>query len=96
MVPNLGYKKDAFLEPSLISNSLTNIPIITIQQLCLLLTAPTNKLVAIPIRVLLRHHHPVVRLHGRTAFFMKGLNCYKSIGLLAGKYYPDLTNNRPT
>ena len=27
MVPNLGYKKDAFLELSLISNFLTNIPI---------------------------------------------------------------------
>ena len=29
MVPNLGYKKDAFLEPSLISNFLTNIPTTT-------------------------------------------------------------------
>ena len=27
MVPNLGYKKDAFLEPSLISNFLTDTPI---------------------------------------------------------------------
>ena len=26
MVPNLGYKKDTFLEPSLISNFLTDIP----------------------------------------------------------------------
>ena len=26
MVPNLGYKKDAFLEPSLISNFLSNTP----------------------------------------------------------------------
>ena len=29
MVPNLGYKKDAFLEPSLISNFLPDIPITT-------------------------------------------------------------------
>ena len=30
MVPNLGYKKGAFLEPSLISNFLSDIPITTI------------------------------------------------------------------
>ena len=32
MVPNLGYKKDAFLELSLISNFLIDIPNITIPQ----------------------------------------------------------------
>ena len=30
MVPNLGYKKDTFLEPSLVSNFLSNTPITTL------------------------------------------------------------------
>ena len=30
MVPNLGYKKDTFLELSLVSNFLSNIPITTL------------------------------------------------------------------
>ena len=61
MVPNLGYKKDAFLELSLISNFLLDLPNITIPQPCLLLVAPTSKLVANPISVLLHRCRPMVR-----------------------------------
>ena len=96
MVPNLGYKKDAFLELSLISNFLFDIPNITIPQLCLLLVAPTNKFVASPIWALLLHRRPMVQLLGPIASFGRGLSCCKSIGHLAERFYPGLTNNRPT
>ena len=61
MVPNLGYKKDTFLEPSLISNFLfdTTLPIPPL--LCLPLAAPTSKLVVNPIRVLPRRRCPMVQ-----------------------------------
>ena len=96
MVPNLGYKKNAFLELSLISNFLIDIPNITITQLCLPLVAPTNKLVANPIWVLLCRCCSMVQLLGPIASFGKGHNFCKSIGHLEERYYPGLTNNQPT
>ena len=96
MVPNLGYKKDAFLEPSLISNFLIDIPHITIPQLCLPLATPTSKLVANPIRVLLCLRHPIALPLGLTAFFVKELSCCKSTVRLEERCCPGPTNNWPT
>ena len=69
MVPNLGYKKDTFLEPSLISNFLSNITISLLPQPCLLTSTLTNKFVTNLEQALLRLALPLVRSHGRTASF---------------------------
>ena len=61
MVPNLGYKKDAFLELSLISNFLFDITLPIPPPLCLPLAVPTSKLVVNLIRVLPRRRCPMVR-----------------------------------
>ena len=96
MVPNLGYKKDTFLEPSLISNFLIDIPNITIPQLCLLLVTPIGKLVANPIQVLLRCHLPMVRLLGPIASFVEASKIFKSTRRLKERCCPGPTNNQPT
>ena len=68
MVPNLGYKKDTFLEPSLVSNFLSNTPITTFQPqpLCQSLAVTTSK--PATLMVTLRHllHRSVLPL-GQTA-----------------------------
>ena len=64
MVPNLGYKKDTFLEPSLISNFPFNIPIPLLPQLCLLPVVPTGKRVTNLRQALLHPAHPMVWSHG--------------------------------
>ena len=53
MVPNLGYQKDTFLEPSLVSNFLSNAPITTPkpQQLCQSFAITTSKLAALIMAV---------------------------------------------
>ena len=73
MVPNLGYKKDAFLEPSLISNFPFDIPIPSLPQLCLLPVTPTSKLVANLCQTLCRLRHPMVQAPGQTASFVGAL-----------------------
>ena len=73
MVPNLGYKKDTFLELSLISNFLSDIPTPLLPLLCLPPTVPTDKLVANLLQALLRCRRPVVRSPGRTVSF-KGIS----------------------
>ena len=72
MVPNLGYKKDAFLEPSLISNFLFDITLPIPPLLCLPLIVPTSKLVVNPTRVLPCHRRPMVWPLGRIAV---GVGC---------------------
>ena len=96
MVPNLDYKKDPFLESSLISNFPSNIPNTTIPQLCLLLAALTNKHVVSPIQALLHLPHPMVWSHGQTASFVGAFKTFRSTGHLEERCYPGLTNNRPT
>ena len=94
MVPNLGYKKDAFLELSLISNFLFDITSPIPPLLCLPLIAPTGKLVANPTWVLLRHCRPMDPPPGPTASLGKSLDYSKSIGRLEERCYPGLTSNR--
>ena len=94
MVPKLGYKKDAFLEPSLISNFLFNITLPIPPLLCLPLVAPTDKLVVNLPRVLLRHCRPMDLPPGPTASLGKSLNYSKSIGRLEERCYPGLTSNQ--
>ena len=94
MVPNLGYKKDTFLEPSLISNFLTDTPITNTFTTMSPTRCTTSKLVVNPIRVLLRHCRPMDPPLGPTASLGKSLNYSKSIGRLEERCYPDLTSNR--
>ena len=94
MVPNLGYKKDAFLEPSLISNFLFNITLPIPPLLCLPLVTPTDKLVINLTWVLLCHCCPMDLPPGPTASLRESLNYSKSIGRLEERCYPGLTSNR--
>ena len=96
MVPNLGYKKDTFLELSLISNFLFDITLPIPPLLCLPLATPTSKLVVNPIRVLPHHCRPMFWLLGQIASFGKELNSCKSTERLEVKCCPGQTNNRPT
>ena len=96
MVPILGYKKDAFLELSLISNFLTDIPTSILSQLCLPLVIPTSKFVVNPTQVLPRRCRPMVWPLGQIASFGKELNSCKSTKCLQGKCYPGQINNWPT
>ena len=82
MVPNLGYKKDAFLEPSLISNFLFDITLPIPPLLCLPLVVPTSKLVINPTWVLPCRRRPMVQPLGQIASFGKELNSCKSTKLL--------------
>ena len=94
MVPNLGYKKDAFLELSLISNFLFDITLPIPPLLCLPLVVPTSKLVINPTWVLPRCRRPMVRLLGQIASFGKELNSCKSTKRLKGKCCPGQINNQ--
>ena len=93
MVPNLGYKKDTFLEPSLISKFLFDITLPIPPLLCLPLIVPTGKFVVNPTRVLLLHCRPMDPLPGPTVFLRENLNYSKSIGRLEERCCPGLTFN---
>ena len=94
MIPNLGYKKDTFLEPSLISNFLTDITLPILPLLCLPPVVQTGKLVVNPTWVLLCHHRPMDPSPGPAASLGKHLNYSKSIGCLKERRCPGLTFNR--
>ena len=94
MVPNLDYKKDTFLELSLISNFLFNITLPIPPLLCLPLVVPTSKFVVNPTWVLLLHLRPMDPLPGPTVSLRENLNYSKSIGRLEERCCPGLTFNR--